>query len=312
MKTFLIGFIALISVQLKAQEMNTPQQTVIDLFIATDQRDWEKVEHIFSDQVKLDYSSMNGQPASLLAPNDIIQAWQTILPDFEHTHHQVANFSSQISEEKALVSCYGTASHYLQSPNGNLWIVVGSYDFDLVKKADQWHITAMTFHFKYQEGNLSLPQLAMDKVKGIEVPTSSIVEQNKESVKAFFKALEDKNIDQLTDLFAADAVHVNPYASGLFSEGAKGKEEIKAYWQVAFANFGDMSFPIDQIYAMEDPSLVFIQYAGVIQLKDGPGTYENNYYSLFKFDQDGLITEYVEIFNPIVAARGFGLIDKIK
>ena len=43
-----------------------------------------------------------------------------------------------------------------------------------------------------------------------------------------------------------------------------------------------------------------------------PGFYENNYYSTFTFDEEGKITEYVEIFNPIVAARGFGLLDNIK
>ena len=29
-------------------------------------------------------------------------------------------------------------------------------------------------------------------------------------------------------------------------------------------------------------------------------------------DADGRITEYVEIFNPIVAARGFGLLDQLQ
>jgi ketosteroid isomerase-like protein len=63
---------------------------------------------------------------------------------------------------------------------------------------------------------------------------------------------------------------------------------------------------------MEDPNITFVKYKGKIKLKNDAGWYENDYYSTFKFNEEGKITEYVEIFNPIVAARGFGLIDKIK
>ncbi len=136
--------------------------------------------------------------------------------------------------------------------------------------------------------------------------------KNKERVRSFFKALEAENVDQLVSLFAEEAQHINPYASGIFPEGANGKEEIRNYWAPVFPNFDGMEFPIEEIYAMEDPSIVYVKYKGRIKLKDNAGWYENDYYSTFKFDDSGLIVEYVEIFNPIVAARGFGLIDKIK
>jgi len=77
-------------------------------------------------------------------------------------------------------------------------------------------------------------------------------------------------------------------------------------------NFDGMDFSIEEIYAMEEPKIVFVKYKGRIKLKNDAGYYENDYYSTFKFNESGLITEYVEIFNPIVAARAFGLIDKIK
>ena len=136
--------------------------------------------------------------------------------------------------------------------------------------------------------------------------------KNKASVKAFFSALEDENVEAIVNLFAEDAKHINPYHSGLFPEGASGKTGIRNYWTPVFPNFDGMTFPIEEIYAMEDPNIVFVKYKGNIKLKDSAGVYSNNYYSTFKFDENGKITEYVEIFNPIVAARGFGLINKIK
>ena len=142
--------------------------------------------------------------------------------------------------------------------------------------------------------------------------STAIGNQNKVSVRAFFKALEAENIDAIVDLFAVDAKHINPYHSGLFPEGANGKKGIRNYWTPVFPNFDGMAFPIEEIYAMEDPNMVYVKYKGHIKLKDNAGVYSNDYYSTFKFDATGKITEYVEIFNPIVAARGFGLIDKIK
>ena len=129
--------------------------------------------------------------------------------------------------------------------------------------------------------------------------------------RQFFGLLEKEDIEGFLALFADDARQINPYASGIFPDGADGKEALRAYWEPVPGNFAGMAFPIDEIYAMEDPSIVFVRYRGEIKLKDGAGVYANQYHSTFRFDQSGKITEYVEIFNPIVAARGFGLLDRI-
>ena len=135
---------------------------------------------------------------------------------------------------------------------------------------------------------------------------------NKASVKVFFKALENENVDTIVNLFAENAQHINPYHSDILPKGASGKKGIRAYWTPVFPNFDGMKFLIDEIYAMEDPSIVFVKYKGKIKLLNDAGYYENDYYSTFKFDNEGLIIEYVEIFNPIVAARGFGMLNQIK
>ena len=68
--------------------------------------------------------------------------------------------------KKATVFCYGTATHYLSDDAGNVWTVVGTYDFDLEEKdSGAWKISSMKFNFKYQDGNTSLPQKAMAQLK---------------------------------------------------------------------------------------------------------------------------------------------------
>lgn len=141
---------------------------------------------------------------------------------------------------------------------------------------------------------------------------NEIATRNKKTVISFFSLLEDENIPSFVDLFAKNGQQVNPYASGLFPEGASGKEALLNYWSLVPDLFDGMKFSIEQLYAMEDPSIVFVKYTGKITLKDNAGIYQNNYYSTFKFNKEGKIIEYVEIFNPIVAAKGFGLLKNIQ
>ena len=136
--------------------------------------------------------------------------------------------------------------------------------------------------------------------------------KNKNTVKDFFNALMAEDAIAVSNLFAVDGKQINPYHSNLFPKGAEGKDAILKYWEPVFPNFDGMIFSIEELYAMEDPNRVFVKYTGNIKLKDNIGVYSNNYYSTFKFNSQGKITEYVEIFNPITAAKGFGLLDKIK
>lgn len=152
----------------------------------------------------------------------------------------------------------------------------------------------------------------LNQLREQQTMTTETATKNKATVKAFFNALTAENAETVANLFAENAKHINPYNSGIFPKGANGKEGIKNYWEPVFPNFDGMTFDIHEIYAMEDPKMVFVKYKGDIKLKNGAGVYSNDYYSTFKFNDTGEITEYVEIFNPIVAARGFGLLDQIK
>lgn len=147
------------------QETTKAEDAVKQIFIATDNKDWSKVESTFADKVVLDYESMSGQPSAELTPQQITDAWKTILPGFTFTHHQVGNFISNINGNKADVFCYGTATHYLEDKNGNVWTVVGTYNFEVVKNSDKWQVSKMKFNYKYQDGNTALPQKAMEILK---------------------------------------------------------------------------------------------------------------------------------------------------
>ena len=147
-------------------ENSNLQETVARLFLAVDERDWEAAANIFSERVLLDYTSMAGGKPAILTPEQIIDSWKQILPGFDHTHHQVGNFITEIGLDQAIVVCYGTASHFLENPSSlNTWIVVGTYNFLLEREFDSWRITEMKFNLKYIDGNHDLPEIAQKRLK---------------------------------------------------------------------------------------------------------------------------------------------------
>ena len=141
------------------------QESIFRLFVATDQNEWEVLTTVFADSVKLDYTSMNHQPSAVLSSQEIIAQWRSVLPGFDHTHHQIGNVVVEEDEENAHAFCYGTATHYLEHEKGHLWTVVGSYDFDMEKQNQQWVITTMRFNYKYQTGNTELVGQAIENQK---------------------------------------------------------------------------------------------------------------------------------------------------
>lgn len=127
-----------------------------ELFLATDLRDWPRLEACFSAKVKFDMSSAGGQKAEV-SPADISAGWKEGLKTLQAIHHQIGNLRVVVAGGSANASCYGIAFHYLPNPTGqNTRIFVGDYDFELQKESDSWKVSAMTFNLKFIDGNKEL------------------------------------------------------------------------------------------------------------------------------------------------------------
>jgi hypothetical protein len=132
-------------------------ETVNQLFIGTDNRDWTLVKSCFAPSVLFDMSSLGAGPAKQTTPVEIVSAWETGLKPLKAIHHQAGNHIVRIHGNKAEAFCYGIATHYLPNKtNVNTRTFVGSYDFELAKDGDDWVIAKFKFNLKYVDGNLSL------------------------------------------------------------------------------------------------------------------------------------------------------------
>jgi len=134
-------------------------QTITAIFDGADARDWPKVKAAFADQVLLDYSSMNGNPATHVKSEDIIAAWSGFLPGFDKTHHQVFDFTIDQQNDKADVQFRGVADHFIDQSK---WTVEGTYDVEVIGKGGNWQATKFRLNFETQSGDTSLPQQAAE------------------------------------------------------------------------------------------------------------------------------------------------------
>ena len=133
------------------------------VFTNADSHDWQACRACFADELNVDYSSLNNQPASNVKADDLIAAWKGFLPKFKFTLHYLTNHSLTITGDKATATCYGHAIHNLpNAPGGDLWGVYGTYDIELLHTAKGWLVSKLRYNHKYQDGNPKLPELASE------------------------------------------------------------------------------------------------------------------------------------------------------
>ena len=132
------------------------ERAVVELFVATDQREWTRVRRLFADVLQVDLSSVGGAVGTVSA-DDLVAAWEQGLAPLDAVHHQIGNLRSTIHEDDAHVACHGIAYHYRRNPLGeDTRTFVGTYDIGLRDSPRGWHIHTLRFQLRFMEGNPDL------------------------------------------------------------------------------------------------------------------------------------------------------------
>ncbi|MEV4281658.1 nuclear transport factor 2 family protein [Actinoplanes xinjiangensis] len=98
--------------------------TVVDFFRAVDVRDWDTVRALLADEVTLDYVSLFGGEAEIVAADEVVQRWRALLPGFDATQHLLG----LLAESGPVVRGNVRGYHLL---DGEEWMVAGWYDLTL-------------------------------------------------------------------------------------------------------------------------------------------------------------------------------------
>ncbi|WP_218004805.1 nuclear transport factor 2 family protein [Actinomadura macra] len=125
-----------------------------------DQREWEHLKTIFADEVRLDYTSLNGGEPAVLSAGQIVDGWRQGLGGYDATHHMITNHLVDVAGDTAVCTASFQATHRLENPHGSpLWTLGGTYRFDLVRD-DGWKISGLVMTATWADGNQHLTTLA--------------------------------------------------------------------------------------------------------------------------------------------------------
>lgn len=268
-----------------------------------DQGEFASIAALYTDAIQIDYTSLWGGDVETHTPESLMTAWASVLPGFDQTYHDISNVQVEIEGDRATATADVTADHYLEDSH---WQVSGQYEYRLVKQANRWQITHMTFNLTDEVGDRTLVNLAAERAASI--PTSYLQQQQTEQVvRDFLTSLETKDMDAFTAVWAEDAVQDMPFSPEGFPKRVEGRDNLLQHYAAWPEISGSANFTDELVfYPMADPNMVFAEWRGVVEIIPTGRLYEQRYGGLFQVVGDR-IQLFREYYDPIVFSAAFGL-----
>ncbi|MGB5820169.1 MAG: alpha/beta fold hydrolase [Saonia sp.] len=273
------------------------RQLAETLFKAADNRNWEAAKETMTDSVYVNYTALGGE-AGFKSPETIVGGWEQLLPGFDRTIHQTHNFAVWVAGNRATATLDAIATHYL---DGDQWTVFAGYDTEYIKTDGKWKLARIDLSLYDQTGNTSLPARAMEAVQKDKITDfAKGKKENIEVVAGFFKALEDRKLEDVLDSFTHDAVQEMPFSPEGFPKELKGIDALKNQ----YTGVMDYTQRYDVVYyPTQDPNVILAKYQGTITTGEEK-PYNNSYVGVFTIS-NGKISKFVEMFNPHILLNGW-------
>ncbi len=128
-------------------------------------------------------------------------------------------------------------------------------------------------------------------------PAAQERDRNVGTVRAFFRHLDEKNIDAWAGLWAEHGRILVAYPPAGFPDTIDGAAEIVRGFRQLFGHFGEFAATIRAVYPGFDPNIVVVEYDVMATLPARDTTYRGNNIAVFEF-QRGKIAVYHDYFDP--------------
>ncbi len=281
-------------------------ETIVEsVAVLADRGNFEALETLYADEIRVDYSSLTGAAAELKSPQALMNDWAAMLPGFDRTRHRLSKIEVSIDGVSAIAIADVAAEHYVADLH---WLAVGDYRYEFERTDGEWLITAMTFNLQREEGTRDVFGPA-GRNAAAEPPAYIIRQQTRQVVCTFLESLEDKDMDALASVWARDAVQDMPYSPEGHPRRVVGKDaliELYAGWPDVS---GNADFTSELVFhPMRDPQTVFVEYKGTVEVIPTGRIYRQVYGGLFHV-VDGKIHLFREYYDPAPFAWAFGLND---
>lgn len=127
-----------------------------------DHCEWDALIELFTDEVELDYSSLNGGDPVTVSRKDMVEKWRSNREGLTATQHLVSNQIVEPNGDRATATSMFQATHLLPNPYGGpTWTLGGKYRYGLARTPDGWRINALAMSILWAEGNRHIRDLAV-------------------------------------------------------------------------------------------------------------------------------------------------------
>ncbi|MEM7759131.1 MAG: nuclear transport factor 2 family protein [Cyanobacteria bacterium P01_A01_bin.40] len=288
--------------------VKTPDEAAIDTIVESvatlaDRGNFESLEQLYAEEVKVDYTSAFGGEVELKSPQGLMSLWASSLPGFDRTRHQISNIETEVNGNAATATADVTADHYLGEM---FWQISGSYEYGLIKEDGQWVIDTMTFIADSEQGDRDIINQAVEQAK-VNPSTYLQRQQTKQAVKDFLTSLENKDMEKFASVWAEDAVQDMPFSPDGFPKRVEGKANLIKHYAAWPETSGKANFTDRLVfYPLQDSTMVYAEWRGDVEIIPTRRQYQQTYGGLFRV-VDGKIELFREYYDPIAFRYAFGL-----
>ncbi len=127
-----------------------------------DHRDWELWRSIFVDEVLIDMTDFEPEPAPRVLPIEKhVRAVERMFAHFDATQHFMGSHRYAIDGDTAVITAHMRAEHWLTSgQGGDRYTMFGTYTDEAVRTPEGWKLTKVKLSLIRQEGNRHIMRLA--------------------------------------------------------------------------------------------------------------------------------------------------------
>lgn len=128
-----------------------------------DLNDFELYRSVFTDQVRMDFTSYSGGEAQSLAADDWVAHLKPLFLGLDSTQHSMTNPLVDVNGDSARCRMYMRAAHFLVDDPEPEFTIGGYYDDELARTADGWKISAVTLNVWWRRGNEAIMPAAIER-----------------------------------------------------------------------------------------------------------------------------------------------------
>jgi hypothetical protein len=123
------------------------------MFVAFEERDWDRFVDLLDDEVELDHTSL-GAPLVRLRAAELIDRWRAALHERKKNFHLLSRFHVDSDGEHATVwfNCYA-ANVLDDSLGGGVWEVWGRHVITFGRTPFGWRVSGMRFVRSHSRGD---------------------------------------------------------------------------------------------------------------------------------------------------------------